>query len=106
MLRTDRLRTLRELRGWSQRDLSRRCGLTANIVGKYENGLVDPTATSLKSIADMLGCSLDYLVGITDDPRRQQDSGVIGHDEQQMLEIYRREGWTGVIRLGAERLAK
>ncbi len=106
VLRTDRLKALREVRGWSQRELSRRSGLAENTIGKYENGQVDPTATSLKTIADALDVSMDYLVGITDDPRRQHTSDVMGHEEQQILETYRREGWSGVARLSVERLSK
>jgi transcriptional regulator with XRE-family HTH domain len=105
-LRTDRLKALRETRGWSQRELSRRCGLAENTISKYENGQVDPTASSLKLIADVFEVSIDYLVGITNDPRRNDSTNLNDVEEQQLLEIYRREGWPGVIRLGAERLSK
>lgn len=105
-LRTDRLKALRQARGWSQRELSRRCNLAENMISKYENGLVDPATTSLKTIADALDVSTDYLVGITDNPDRKYSGDVMKRDERQLLETYRREGWPGVIHLGAERLSK
>ena len=105
-LRIDRLQTLRETHGWLQRELSRLCGLGEAQVGKYESGLTDPTATSLKIIASVLDVSTDYLLGITDDPRRQIDPDRLSADEHQVLDTLRRESWPGIIRLGAERISK
>jgi transcriptional regulator with XRE-family HTH domain len=105
-LRTDRLKALREKRGWSQRELARLCGLGEAQIGKYESGQTDPTVTSLKTIADKLDVSADYLLGISDDPRRHIDASALSDEEYQMLRIFRRDGWTGVIRLGAEKIGK
>ncbi len=104
-LRTDRLRELRETHGWSQRELARLCNLGEAQVGKYESGHTEPTASSLKIIADKLDASVDYLLGISDEPRRI-DVTKLTDDEYQVLDTFRRTGWSGVIRLGAERLSK
>lgn len=66
-LRFDRLRALREGRGWSQRELARQSGVGDAQISRYESGLSDPTATSLKALAEALDVSIDYLVGLTDD---------------------------------------
>lgn len=57
-------------------------------------------------IAYYLDVSTDYLLGLTDDPRKRYGDTDITDDERTMLEPYRREGWPGVIGLGAERITK
>ncbi len=105
-LRVDRLRELREQHGWSQRELARLCGFGEAQVRKYESGQTDPSATYLKLIANRLNVSTDYLLGITDNPHVQMSGGDLSEDELAMVDVFRRDGWTGVIRLAADRLAK
>ncbi|MHB8627847.1 MAG: helix-turn-helix domain-containing protein [Aggregatilineales bacterium] len=105
-LRLDRLRTIRAQRGLTQRELARRSDLSDSMIQKYESGINDPTSYTLKLIAEQLEVSVDYLLGMTDDPRIQVRDPSLDDNERAMLEVYRREGWTGVIRLGAERLSK
>jgi len=105
-LRVDRLRELREQRGWSQRELARRCGFGEAQVRKYENSETDPSSTYLKLMAEQLDVSTDYLLGMSDDPRGQFGDGKINDDEQAMLNTFRRDGWPGILRLGAEQISK
>jgi transcriptional regulator with XRE-family HTH domain len=105
-LRGDRIRLTREQRGWSQRELSRRAGLSVNQVTRYEAEEIDPTATNLKSIAETLDVSVDYLLGLTINPQGNASDCDLNEDERDMVEVFRREGWTGVIRLGADRVGK
>jgi len=106
ILRIDRLRTIREQRGLSQRELARLCGIGETQINKYETGLSDPNVESLKLMAKELYVSTDYLLGITDDPRGHFGDGQLDEDERIIVNTYRRDGWTGVIHLGAERLSK
>jgi transcriptional regulator with XRE-family HTH domain len=105
-LRIDRLRAIRVQRGLSQRELARLCKIGESLINKYESGSSAPNIDSLKLIAETLQISSDFLLGITDDPRGHLGDGKLDNDELDMLATYRREGWTGVIRLGAEKLAK
>ncbi|MHB8629413.1 MAG: helix-turn-helix domain-containing protein [Aggregatilineales bacterium] len=105
-LRTDRLRTLREQHGWSQRELARFCGLGTTQIFKYENGYSDPSSTNLELIATQLNVSVDFLLGRTDNPRSYLGDEVISGDERIMIDVFRREGWSGVARLSVERLSK
>lgn len=104
--RSDRLRRLREQNGWSQRELARRCGFSDALIRNYEGGKVDPSATYLKVMADQFGVSTDYLLSATDDPQGHMGSDLIDHDEQVVLETFRRDGWLGLARLGMERLTE
>ncbi len=101
--RVDRLRALRQQQGLSQRELARRCGLAMSMIAKYERGYNDPSVVALRSLAEELNVSADYLLGSTDDPRRS-DADQISDDERAMLDAFRTEGWRGVMRLGIERI--
>lgn len=57
-------------------------------------------------IANQLNVSTDYLLGITNNPHVQTSTSDLSEDEIAMIDIFRRNGWAGVIRLAADRLAK
>lgn len=105
-LRTDRLREAREKHGWSQRELARLCGLGEAQIHRYETGVSDPAAKYLKIIADKLGVSADYLLGLSDNLRGQLGDSELSEDERAVLDAFRRDNWAGVVRLGVDRLAK
>ncbi|MEP7284378.1 MAG: helix-turn-helix transcriptional regulator [Chloroflexota bacterium] len=81
-MRTDRLKTLREQRGWTQRELAQRAGIGDSQINKYEAGSHDPSATSIKSIAEQLGVSTDYLLGLTDHPRGSYGDALTPEERQ------------------------
>ena len=105
-IRTDRLRRLREQHGWSQREMARLCDFGEGQIRKYELDESDPSSTHLKRIAELVDVSTDYLLGLTDDPHVQVREPALDLDERAVLEVYRREGWSGVARLSVERLSK
>jgi transcriptional regulator with XRE-family HTH domain len=83
--RIDRLRQARQERGWSQRELARQCGLGEAQVNKYEKGHNDPSATYLAIIAQALGVSADYLLGLTDNPRGELGD-TLKPEQRQLLD--------------------
>ncbi len=105
-LRLDRLRLIREMRGLTQRELARQCNLSSSMIQKYETGINDPTSSILKIMAEQLDVSVDYLLGLTDDPQIHVREPSLDDNERTMLEVYRLEGWSGVIRFAAERLPR
>ncbi len=104
-LKAERLRALREQREWSQRELARLCGFGETQIRKYEAGMVDPSATNLGLMAEVLGVSTDYLLGRTDSPQVHINENELNQDETLMVDLYRREGWSGVARLSVEKLS-
>ncbi len=105
-LRSDRLTALREARGWSQREFGRRCGLAPSAITRYESGTTDLSTTHLAIMADVLEVSTDYLLGRSDDPNGQAIT--ITHeltdDELELIALYRKDGWRGLIREGVDRV--
>lgn len=58
-----RLRKLRERKRISRRVLSELCGLSKNVVARYERGERSPSLKDAAVLAEFFGVSLDYLVG-------------------------------------------
>lgn len=57
----NRVRELRESRGWSQRDLAAKLGLSPGAVALWENGTNLISATNAFALADLFGCTLDTI---------------------------------------------
>jgi transcriptional regulator with XRE-family HTH domain len=97
----ERLRQVRELRGLSKRHLARLSGVGEMQIVRYESGANDPSTENLRKLADVLRVSSDYLLGISDDPQGHFGDENLSETEMQMVNTYRRDGWAGVIKLGA-----
>ena len=86
---------------------ARRCGFSDAVIRRYETGVSDPTGYSLKMLAEQLHISADYLLGITDNPYAHDSlEKKADQTEQTILDVYRREGWSGLARLSVEHLSK
>ncbi len=59
----ERLRRLRERRGMNRRALSECCGISKNMVSRYERGERVPDIETATRIAEFFEVSLDYLCG-------------------------------------------
>lgn len=65
----ERVKTAREQRGIHQAELARRLGCSVNALSMLEkNAITDPRASRIIGIAEALGVSADYLLGLTNDP--------------------------------------
>ncbi|MGK9126703.1 helix-turn-helix domain-containing protein [Olivibacter sp. SA151] len=54
---------LRERKGWAQKGLAEKSGISRVMIGKYERGEAVPSIEAAKKIAKALDVSLDYLAG-------------------------------------------
>lgn len=63
-----RLRTLRNDRGISQRDLAELLHVSPQTYSRYECGQRKLTLQAAYTLARFYGVSIDYLVELTDDP--------------------------------------
>jgi transcriptional regulator with XRE-family HTH domain len=83
----ERLRAAREAKGWSQTILAQRTGLDLGNINELEQAKkASVRAESLIPLAEMLGISTDYLLGLTDDarprPRRQRPAAAAAASEE------------------------
>lgn len=63
-----RIRELREERGCLQRNIADYLGCTQQTYSRYETGEVEPSVWVLAKLANFFGVSVDYIMGLTDDP--------------------------------------
>lgn len=62
-----KLRECREAKGLSQSELARQLDTHHSIIGKYERDEVKPSIDVVKKIAGLLGTTVGYLLGETED---------------------------------------
>lgn len=60
----ERIKELRQARGWTQADLARRLSITRNGVNSWEQGLSTPSPASLVDLARLFSVSTGYLLGV------------------------------------------
>lgn len=60
-----KVREARQARNLTLREVARRAGLTASLISQIERGLANPSVSSLLSIANVLGLSMDYFFETT-----------------------------------------
>ena len=58
----EKIKQLRQEKGYSQIFLEKRSGVNSKLLSKYENGRIIPTADTLRKIAEGLDISADYLI--------------------------------------------
>lgn len=82
-MRTERLRTTREARGYTQEELGDLIGEAKLQIWRWENGKNAPNANALAKLATALNVSSDYLLGLTDSPV----AGIVGLSEKEKAVI-------------------
>lgn len=65
----ERLQSLMATSGLTQAQIAERVGVKPQIVTDYKGKRATPSFDVLTKLADLLGVSLDYLVGRSDDPK-------------------------------------
>ncbi len=101
--RLERLREERERRGLSQRQLADLCGLGEHQIYRYENGKTEPSATYLRTIANVLNVSVDYLLELTDEPRGKVGDSLTPQ-EQRLVSAYAAGDNATLLEMITERL--
>ena len=69
-----RLRNLREDRDLNQTAVAQVLHVSQTTYSRYENGTLDIPSASLIALAKFYKTSVDYLLGLTDDPRPYRKS--------------------------------
>lgn len=71
-----RLRERREMAGMSQAEIAKQTGMIQSNLSLLERGKKHVWADTLFSLATTLGCSTDYLIGLSDDPTPRTPASV------------------------------
>lgn len=68
----ERLRKMREARGFTQADLAKKTGLQAAAISHFETAQRAPSFDNLRKLSDALNVSVDYLLGRIDEAQHGQ----------------------------------
>lgn len=80
-----RLAQLRQAKGLTQQELAFLLEINRSTYAQYETGRREPDYSVLEKLADFYSCTIDYLIGRTDDPhsvlveikRSSKDEGLL-----------------------------
>ena len=86
---SERIKELRQARGWTQADLARKLGVTRNGVNSWEQGLSMPSPASLVDLAELFSVTTDYLLCI-DRLNMINVTGLSEHDIAILTELAER----------------
>jgi len=65
---SERLKSRRNHRGLTMVEIARTLEISKQSIHQWETMKTLPSADKLSELADVLGCSIDYLVGRSDEP--------------------------------------
>lgn len=86
----DRIKEERLNLGLNQNELASKLGLTNKSISRYEKGDRQPDYETLSKLADIFDCSIDYLLGRTNDRDNLVYGGLV-EGKPYTLEIDRSE---------------
>lgn len=101
-MRGDRIRELREKSGLSQQDLADRTAISHKQLWRYENEESIPSADVLARLAREFDVTMEYLIGLSDDPHGYTTIADLSHQEQALLEAYRQVDLERILRIVLE----
>jgi transcriptional regulator with XRE-family HTH domain len=85
----ERLRLLRERKGWTQPDMADKLSVKYQQYSTWERGKADPSTDVLARMATALSCTSDYLLGLVDEPHLRLEEDKLPPDERNLLRLYR-----------------
>lgn len=65
----DRIKKLRESTGMSARKFAEAIDMKYTTYYGYENGVSEPNSAVMVKLCSYFGCTADYLLGLSDDPK-------------------------------------
>ena len=96
MFFSQRLKELRVEKNLTQKELSLYLGLSPNSICEWEKGRCEPNAETLKKLSELFECSIDYLLGHSDDfgniniYHETDNLNSLSADEQRMIDLIRK----------------
>lgn len=91
-----RIKERREQIDLTQRELAEAVGVAVPTISMYENGKREPDGQTMTRLAAILGCSVDYLLGVDEKPVDMTDftfamhgaeRDLTDHDKEMLLQM-------------------
>jgi len=103
-LLAERLKRLRNARGYTQTDVGKALNITQQQVAKWEMANSDVSSETLTRLARLLECTSDWLLGLVEAPNEHLTPRDLTTDEWRLVDLYRRGELAEVIRRLATQL--
>ena len=78
----EKIKELRKIKGICQKDIASILNKSITCICDWERGRTEPNIQDLKKLADIFGCSIDYLLG-----RESEDSMIVIEGDKVVPEI-------------------
>jgi len=78
----ERIAWARERAGLNKNRFARELGTSWQHVDHWEKGRTEPSLASMRRIAELLGVSIDFLLGVRDEPTSEAPRGLAGFLER------------------------
>ena len=102
---SDTLYELKDLRGFTEQSLADGCGIPVSCISQYMRGKQAPYLDSLIKLADFLHCSIDFLLGKSDESLEKTYKACPPF-AQRIEELRKKKGFTAKKIYSAEGLSK
>lgn len=83
------LRTARKSNKLTMRELGEKVGVSESAISQYETGKREADFETIIKIAEVLDCSIDYLLGRTDQKEKPAPTDGDGLDDKALEEKFR-----------------
>lgn len=94
----DRIREARKNAGHTQASLAELIGAHSKNISRWEANEYIPEAETIALLAKALNVSADYLLGITDDPKRTARESDLSEQELEIIMALRRNDLKAVMK--------
>lgn len=84
-----RLKELRDEKNISQLQLASAIDTNQSTIGRWEKGLISPSIEYVEKLSNYFGCSIDYLVGRSDDFGNVATNSDLSSEEEEIIETFR-----------------
>lgn len=78
----ERLKELREEKGYTQDQVAEKLNVTRQTISAYEKGNSEPILSNLVTLADLYNCSIDYLLCRT---KEKYNLNTLSKDNKEFL---------------------
>ena len=85
----ERLKQARLRSGLSQVELGKQLGVVYQQIARWEAQKVPPSSDTLARLAQILGCTTDWLLELVDQPTERLAEQALSEDERQLVMMYR-----------------
>ncbi len=100
----ENLKYLRNEKSLTQKELSNLCGVSPTCICQLETGARSPTGLTLLALADFFDCSIDYLMGRSNEDTISFTSSPIAderlaQEEKELIDNFRKLDFTDQLRI-------